>query len=49
MVLFLLCSTLLGEAPATAEQARGKGVRSTGAQSATPPCGATGASGSAVV
>jgi hypothetical protein len=34
---------------ATAKPARGKGVRSTGAQSATHPCGAAGASGSAVV
>ena len=35
--------------PATAKPARGKGVRSTGARSATHPCGAAGASGSAVV
>ena len=34
--------------PATAKPARGKGVRSTGAHSATHPCGAPGASGSAV-
>jgi hypothetical protein len=33
----------------TAKPAWGKGVRSTGVQSATHPCGATGASGSAVV
>ena len=36
-------------ASATAKPARGKGVRSTGAQSATHPCSAAGASGSAVV
>jgi hypothetical protein len=35
--------------PATARPARGKGVRSTGAHSATHPCGAAGVSGSAVV
>ena len=33
--------------PGTAKPARGKGVRSTGAHSATHPCGAPGASGSA--
>ena len=35
--------------PATAKPARCRGVRSTGAQSARHPCGAAGASGSAVV
>ena len=45
--MFLLCSTLPDGVPATAKPARGKGVRSTGAQSATHPCGAAGASGSA--
>jgi hypothetical protein len=34
---------------AIAKPAWGKGVRSTGAQSATHPCGAVGASGNAVV
>jgi hypothetical protein len=37
------------EPSATAKPSRGKGVRSTGTQSATHPCGAAGASGSAVV
>ena len=36
MSLFLLCSTLPDELRATAKPARGKGVRSTGAQSGAP-------------
>ena len=47
--VFPFCSTLPSGTPATAKPARGKGVRSTGARSATHPCRAAGASGSAVV
>jgi hypothetical protein len=46
-VLFLFYPS--SDFPATAKPARGKGVRSTGAPSATHPCGAPRASGSAIV
>src|SRR5271165_1657231 len=46
-LMFSLCSILPDMTLPAAKPARGKGVRSTGAHSATHPCGALGASGSA--
>ncbi len=47
--MFSFYSILPSDLPATAKPARGKGVRSTGARSATHPCGAAGASGIAMI